>query len=752
MVSSVLSSGSKRSFWTVKTKVASLVLGATLISCLSVGIVSYQIGKSGLIDASQLRLASVADNQSKALQRFSARIDQSLAELSQNTAIGDASDLVANFLKIEGPKIIQAFQDKSKTPEQRAAFDGNGTKLLYGVQHAGIHGTLSSAWRNTGVSDIYVIDTTGTVIYSVTKGREFTTNVGEAENASLKAIYDQISKGTVGQTYATGFAPFASEDSKVSAFVGRALAVSNWGEIKVKGAIIFRIAPNKLGPVVIPDGAGTDAAYLIASDGTVRAGTGAASDVPPELIEAAKASQAGAAFAGSGDGRLFYSYLPVSMFGQPNLLAVGQKEAKVLAPANNLAYWATLATVAILLAMGLVGVIVSSSLTKPLTRLANLMNRLNDGDKSIEVDAADRGDEIGTMARALASFRDSALDKERIEAAARERDQELDIERRDREAEKARSAEELERAISALAGGLRRLSNGELTVSIDQPFAGTLDQLRIDFNGSIRQLEATMQSVTASADTIRAGAVDLRSASENLAHRTERQAASLEEAAAALAEMSGSVTETLQQCDTAVDVAATALTSAKSSASIVQDAIVAMERLEDSSAKIRQIIDVIDQIAFQTNLLALNAGVEAARAGEAGKGFAVVAQEVRELAQKSAGAARDINTLINTSATDVENGVALVLKTGDSLTTIQQSITSINQTIGVIAEASREQSGRLREISSSVTDLDQMTQQNAAMVEETTAAVFSLSHEADELGNRISHFALSGEEPHRRVA
>jgi methyl-accepting chemotaxis protein len=751
MFSTIISKGNAGSLWTVKTKVASLVLGATLVSCLSVGIVSYQIGKSGLIDASQLRLASVADNQSKALQRFSARIDQSLAELSQNTAIGDASDLVANFLNIEGDKILEAFQDKSKTPEQRAAFDGNGTKLLYGVQHAGIHGTLSSAWRNTGVSDIYVIDPNGTIIYSVTKGREFTTNVSDNSNASLKTIYDQISKGTVGQTYSTGFMPFAAEDSQTSAFVGRALAVSNWGEIKVKGAIIFRIGPNKLAPAVIPDGAGTDAAYLIAADGTVRAGTGAASDVPAELLQAGKTAQAGSTFAGSGDARLFYSYLPVSVFGQPNLLAIGQKEAKVLAPANDLATWATLATVAILLSMGLVGLIVSSSLTKPLTRLAALMNRLNDGDKSIEVDSADRGDEIGTMARALASFRDSALDKERMEATARERDQQLDVERREREEEKARSAQELERAIAALAGGLKRLSNGELNVVINQPFAGSLDQLRIDFNDSVQQLEATMQSVTSSADTIRAGAVDLRSASENLAHRTERQAASLEEAAAALAEMNGSVSETLQQCDTAVDAAATALTSAKSSASIVQDAIVAMERLEDSSAKIRQIIDVIDQIAFQTNLLALNAGVEAARAGEAGKGFAVVAQEVRELAQKSAGAARDINTLINTSASDVENGVTLVLKTGDSLTMIQKSIASINQTIGVIADSSREQSSRLREISSSVTDLDQMTQQNAAMVEETTAAVFSLSHEADELGNRISHFSLSGGEI-RRVA
>ncbi|MCO5730408.1 methyl-accepting chemotaxis protein [Rhizobium sp. SSA_523] len=738
-----------RSVSTVRAKVAALVLGATLVSCLSVGVVSYQIGKAGLIDASEMRLASIAATQSDGLERFSARIDQSLAELSQNTAIGDAADAVVNYLKIERPQILAAFQDTAKTPEQRAAFDGNGTKLLYGVQHAGIHGTLSSAWRNSGVSDIYVVDKSGIIIYSVTKGPEFASNVADPGNESLKTMVDQIMAGPTDKTYSSGFVSFSSEDSKTSAFVGRALAVSKWGNVEVKGAILFRVAPAKLAPVVIPDAANSDAAYLIAADGTVRAGTTAAAGVPQDLLALAKAPQTGANFATSGDSRLFYSYVPVSLFGQQNLLAIGQEEAKVLAPANELAFWATLATIAILLGMGLVGLLVSASLTRPLTVLANLMNRLNDGDKSIEITSANRKDEIGTMARALVSFRNNALEKERMEVASRERDEQLDLERQDREAEKARTAQELEQAISALAGALKRLSRGELNIAIDRPFAGSLDQLRVDFNDSVEQLEATMRSLTTSIDTIRAGSSDLRGASENLAHRTERQAASLEEAAAALAEMSGAVTETLQQCDMAVDVAASALTSAQSSTTVVQDAIVAMQRLEDSSAKIRQIIDVIDQIAFQTNLLALNAGVEAARAGEAGKGFAVVAQEVRELAQKSAGAARDINALIATSAADVENGVTLVLKTGDSLTMIQRSISSINETIGVIAGSSREQSGRLREISASVNELDQMTQQNAAMVEETTAAVFSLSHETDELGARISHFTLSPD--HRRL-
>ena len=182
---------------------------------------------------------------------------------------------------------------------------------------------------------------------------------------------------------------------------------------------------------------------------------------------------------------------------------------------------------------------------------------------------------------------------------------------------------------------------------------------------------------------------------------------------------------------------------AHKSTAVVKEAIVAMERIETSSSKIRQIIDVIDQIAFQTNLLALNAGVEAARAGEAGKGFAVVAQEVRELAQKSAAAARDITTLIATSAGDVESGVALVLKDPAKASSRSRNASSRSTTrSAAIATASREQSGRLGEINASVNELDHVTQQNAAMVEETTAAAFSLANEADGLTEQVGQFSV----------
>jgi methyl-accepting chemotaxis protein len=286
------------------------------------------------------------------------------------------------------------------------------------------------------------------------------------------------------------------------------------------------------------------------------------------------------------------------------------------------------------------------------------------------------------------------------------------------------------------------LSSGKLDLRIERPFVASLDHLRVDFNRSVDALEQTISNIGGSANSIHSGSGELRSASEDLSRRTERQAAALEEAAAALGDMTQAVKDALSRCNTAVAATGETLEGAHNSTSVVREAIVAMERIEASSSKIRQIIDVIDQIAFQTNLLALNAGVEAARAGDAGKGFAVVAQEVRELAQKSAAAARDITQLIVTSTQDIENGVGLVLKTGESLEYIQQRVQSVNEHIVAIASASKDQASRLNEINETVTALDQVTQQNAAMVEETTASAYSLASEADALNEQVGQFSV----------
>ncbi|CDN92446.1 methyl-accepting chemotaxis protein [Agrobacterium tumefaciens] len=728
----------------IKAKFAALVTGATLVSCLSVGLLSYEMGKSGLIDASEIRLETVAGNQSKQLDAYTLRVEQSISELSQNAAIAQALETMTTVVPTEKEAIIQAFRRENVSEEERASFSGEGLRLLYAIRHATINAAIASVWRNTRVSDIYVIDKAGLIIYSVTKGKNFLTNVSEPQNSTIKELFDRIEAGKDGVVSTTGFGVGGANDS---ALVGMPLAVSNWGQLQRKGAVIMRISPDRIGAVVTPEetGKSIDDAVLLSAEGKLRAGVlsaGADAAVSESLVALSNTSEAGTVMAQTPAGNIFYAYRPVSVFGQKHLLAIGQQESKVLAAANDLAFWATLATLAVLAVMTLVGIFVSASLTKPLTGLAGLMERLNGGENDIEIKAVSRGDEIGTMARALESFRQGILDKQHMEAESHRKSEELDEERAQREMEKARSARELEEAVDALATGLANLAAGRLDLRIEKSFVPSLDHLRIDFNNSIAGLDATISSIGESANAIRSGSGELKSASEDLSRRTERQAAALEEAAAALGDMTQAVNVSLSRCNVAVEATAGTMQDAHKSTAVVKEAIVAMERIETSSAKIRQIIDVIDQIAFQTNLLALNAGVEAARAGEAGKGFAVVAQEVRELAQKSAAAARDITTLIATSAGDVESGVALVLKTGESLEQIQKRIQSVNDQIGEIATASREQSGRLSEINASVNELDHVTQQNAAMVEETTAAAFSLANEADGLTEQVGQFSV----------
>lgn len=304
--------------------------------------------------------------------------------------------------------------------------------------------------------------------------------------------------------------------------------------------------------------------------------------------------------------------------------------------------------------------------------------------------------------------------------------------------------------VETLAGSLGKLAQGDLTLTLESPFIPSLDRLRIDFNLAIAKLREAMRTVGQNAQAIAAGSSQIRAAADDLSKRTEQQAASIEETAAALEEITTTVSDSSRRAEDAGKLVKSTRDSAETSGEVVRMAIVAMEQIETSSNEISKIIGVIDDIAFQTNLLALNAGVEAARAGDAGKGFAVVAQEVRELAQRSAKAAKEIKGLINTSAKQVKNGVSLVGETGDALQRIVRQVQDVNTNVTAIVDASKEQAVGLNEINIAMNTMDQGTQQNAAMVEESTAASHSLANEAEALFQLLGQFKVADSTPHGR--
>ncbi|HYD65411.1 methyl-accepting chemotaxis protein [Azospirillum sp.] len=427
--------------------------------------------------------------------------------------------------------------------------------------------------------------------------------------------------------------------------------------------------------------------------------------------------------------------------------------------------------------------IVARSIVRPVTDMTGAMTKLAAGDLAVAVPALSNRDEIGAMAKAVQVFKDNAIAKQRMDEAERER---LEAERRAEEAQRAREAaigqeiatlidgiskgdlsrridlagkdgfyktmseginrltDTVEGVIADLAEVMGALAGGDLNKRLTRDYQGAFQRLKGDVNATSEKLAEIVGNITRATETIASAASEVSLGSSDLADRTEQQASSLEETAASMEELGATVRSNADNAQRANRMATDAQKAAENGGAVAESAIGAMKRIEDASRKITDIIGVIDEIAFQTNLLALNAAVEAARAGDAGRGFAVVAQEVRQLAQRSAQASKEIKSLIMDSDGQVKEGVDLVEKAGDALGGIVQSVREVASLISEMAAASGEQASALDEINATVAQMDEMTQKNAALVEETTAAAQAMSGQADELRSLVGFFRLDG--------
>jgi methyl-accepting chemotaxis protein len=414
----------------------------------------------------------------------------------------------------------------------------------------------------------------------------------------------------------------------------------------------------------------------------------------------------------------------------------------------QLGWAAILGSAAMTIAMSIALIVLSRrQILAPLGSLRTTLEAIARGEASDVREIAARPDELGAIARAVDGVQVSITEAIRREEAEARRLRDIEEQKaREARAIKEQLASEQREVVGLLADGLGRLARGDLTVRIDGVVPVDYIRLRDDFNGAVGQLREAMRIVAVNAAAMRAGSGEISQATDDLARRTEQQAATLEETAAALDEVTATVNKTAQGAKKTASVVASTRGEAESTGAVVRNAVAAMNAIEGSAQKISQIIGVIDEIAFQTNLLALNAGVEAARAGEAGRGFAVVASEVRALAQRSADAAKEIKQLISLSTQQVNSGVQLVGESGQALSRIVSRVSEIDALVAEIAASAQGQATALAQVNTAVNEMDEVTQQNAAMVEETTAASHTLIEEADALDTSLANFSL-GEAP-----
>lgn len=717
----------------------------SIVAASGAGII---IGSSSLERASYQSLSAIADGRRNQIQTYLEKIRTDLEITASRPDIAEATTSFADAWEfVEGDKVEELqnryIHNNPHPTGQKQKLD-DAEKDAYDAVHRMYHASIREVQQRNGYYDVFLINPNGDVIYTVFKELDYATNLntGQWARTDLANIYRDVIEGAdPSKVHFRDFRGYGPSNNAPASFIGKAIVERG----TVVGVLVYQMPIDAISKIVDNrTGLGETGETILVNrkgfllvdskmtDGEDALKTQVRSDLITLSNDYTSTTGEISGYRGMTSAA---ATAHVKFDGADWVITALIDRDEALAGVAAMTNW-ILALAAGLFAISLAfSTWFARSITQPIDSIVARMKLLADGDTSFDLSNDVRQDEIGQITQSLAVFRDAAIEKSRLE-------QEADEARSAREAEKAAEAEQARETMTALGDGLGRLAQGDMNCRIEAPFLSHFDQLRLDFNEAVGKLAEAVRSVQTSAQSMASGTGQISAASEDLAGQTERNAANLEKTAFALSEIMSTVKKTANGAQQTQVAVSSAKTDAERGGDVALKAVEAMGRIESSSNEIGQIINVIDEIAFQTNLLALNAGVEAARAGEAGKGFAVVASEVRALAQRSADAAKTISELIATSSKEVSEGVNLVGQTGESLDRIVSKVAEINDIVNTIASDAKDQADGLERVNDAVGQMDQATQQNAAMAEQTLAASRSLLGESGQLQDLVQQFEL----------